>query len=192
MYEKSDMKYWWKHIERNLDMSTVWVTVRQIRLIGNGRNRKLSSELLKLKLSKEKLKSCNLPSLRNQKGITCETAVGAKQDRAKGNLQKAYYHNQERMYEKSDMKYWWKHIERNLDMSTVWVTVRQIRLIGNGRNRKLSSELLKLKLSKEKLKSCNLPSLRNQKGVTCGTAAGAKQERTKRNHQKSQLPWIWK
>ena len=81
--------------------------------------------MLKLKLSKEKLKSCNLPSLRNQKGITCETAVGAKQDRAKGNLQKAYYHNQERMYEKSDRKEWRKRKMRNQITSTVKVTVRR-------------------------------------------------------------------
>ena len=106
----------------------------------------------KLKVPDEKSKGNHL-----RNGCGSETGKNEKKQTD------AKYQNQERMYEKSDMKYWWKHIERNLDMSTVWVTVRQIRLIGNGRNRKLSSESLKLKLSKEKLKSCNLPSLRNQR-----------------------------
>ena len=70
----------------------------------NGRNRKSSSKVLKLKLSKEKLKSSIRPSLRNQKGITCGTAVGAKQDRAKENKQKANYLGLEERFEKSGQR----------------------------------------------------------------------------------------
>ena len=61
--------------------------------------------MLKLKLTKETLKSCICPSLIYQKGITCETAVGVKQGRAKGNKQEAKYENQEIVHEKSGMKY---------------------------------------------------------------------------------------
>ena len=41
-----------------------------------------------------------------EKGITCGTAAGAKQERTKGNHQKAEYGNRERMHEKSGRKEW--------------------------------------------------------------------------------------
>ena len=76
-----------ENVKAQADTSTDQATVKQDQEEWNGRNRKSSSKVLKLKLSKEKLKSSIRPSLRNQKGITCGTAVGAKQDRAKENKQ---------------------------------------------------------------------------------------------------------
>ena len=75
-----------------------------------------------------------------KKGSTCETAVGAKQGRMKGNKQKAKYQNQERMNEKSVRKEWGKRKKRKRNASTVKVTVRQKQEVENGRNRKLSSK----------------------------------------------------
>ena len=43
---------------------------------------------------------------RKQKASTCETAVGAKQGRTKGNEQRSKYENQEIMHEKSGRKEW--------------------------------------------------------------------------------------
>ena len=57
----------------------------------NGRNRKLSSETLKTKADERKRSPSAGPGEEIQKGITCGTAVGAKQGRTKGNIQKAKY-----------------------------------------------------------------------------------------------------
>ena len=59
------------------------------------------------------------------KGITCGTAVGAKQGKTKGNKQEAKYQNQETMDEKSDRKEWGKRKKRKWKANTVKVTVRQ-------------------------------------------------------------------
>ncbi len=50
--------------------------------------------MLKGKRTKEKLNS-SIALTKRFEGITCETAVGAKQDRAKGNKQEAEYKNLE-------------------------------------------------------------------------------------------------
>ena len=138
--------------------------------------------MLTLNQSKEKLKSCTCPSLIYQKGITCGTAVGAKQDSAKGNKQKAYYHNQEIMDEKSDMKYW-GNVRWEIKLRALWKSLLdKHRKIGNGRNRgwvvnaKTWADERKWESS---IRPCD-----SSKGITCRTAAGAKQGRTKRNHQK--------
>ena len=80
-----------------------------------------------------------------KKGSTCGTAVGAKQGRMKGNKQKAKYQNQEVMNEKSVRKEWGRHGKRKQDMSTEKSTVRMNQEVENGRNRKSSSAVLKLK-----------------------------------------------
>ena len=71
--------------------------------------------------------------------------MGAKQERAKGNKQKAKYQSQERMNEKSVRKEWGRHGKRKQNMSTEKSTVRMNQEEENGRNRKSSSVVLKLK-----------------------------------------------
>ena len=69
--------------------------------------------------------------------------------------------------------------------STVMATVRQSRKMRKSRNRRLSSEMLKRKWTKGNGSQAFVPDEVIQKGITCGTAAGAKQGRTKGNHQKA-------
>ena len=56
--------------------------------------------MLKRKRTKESGSQAPTPE-ENQKGITCGTAVGAKQGRTKGNKQKAKYRSREGMHERS-------------------------------------------------------------------------------------------
>ena len=82
-----------------------------------------SSKVLKLK--REKAKDKHLSRKRNQKGITCGTAAGAKQDRTKGNGQRAEYGNREGMHERSGRIERGKHKKRKQKMSTETAAVRQ-------------------------------------------------------------------
>ena len=100
--------------------------------------------VLKLKESKEEIKSCICPSSRDRKGITCGTAVGAKQERAKGNKQKAKYQNQERMNEKSDRKQWGRRKKRNRKTSTEEITVRWKQEERERKKQRPSSGMLKV------------------------------------------------
>ena len=75
--------------------------------------------------------------------------MGAKQGRTKGKKQKAKYQNQERMNEKSVRKEWGKRKKRKRNVSTEKSTVRMNQEVENGRNRRSSSEVLKLKWTKE-------------------------------------------
>ena len=61
-----------------------------------------------MEADERKWKSGTDPRGEIQKGSTCGTAVGAKQERTKGNLQKAKYGNQERLDGKPDRKEWGK------------------------------------------------------------------------------------
>ena len=54
------------------------------------------------------------------------------------------------------------------------------------KKQRLSSEMLKLKADERKRKSGTGPGEETYKGITCGTAAGAKQGRTKGNQQKAE------
>ncbi len=55
-----------------------------------------------------------------------------------------------------------------------------------GRNRRLSNAILKRKRTKESGSQVFVPKEEIRKGITCGTAAGAKQGRMKGNHQKAE------
>ena len=75
--------------------------------------------------------------------------MGAKPGRTKGNEQKAKYQNQERTHEKSGRKEWGKRRKRKQRSSTGKATERQRQEEENGRNRELSSQVLKRKWTKE-------------------------------------------
>ena len=104
-----------------------------------GRNRRLSSEMLKRKWTKESGRQASVPKEGIQKGITCGTAAGAKQGRAKGNHQRVEYENREGMHEKSGRSKRGKRKKRKQRSSTETAAVRQEQEEQKGRNRRLSS-----------------------------------------------------
>ena len=81
--------------------------------------------MLKRKWTKENGRQASAPKEGIQKEITCGTAAGAKQDRTKGNGQRAEYGNREGMHEKSGRIERGKHKKRKQKMSTETAAVRQ-------------------------------------------------------------------
>ena len=77
--------------------------------------------------------------------------------------------------------------EAKADARTVKATVRRKPEEMERKKQRLSSEMLKLEAEVIQRKSSTGPGGEIQKGITCGTAAGAKQGRTKGNHQKSRV-----
>ncbi len=99
------------------EISTERTAARENQEEGKRKCRELSNSMLKRKSS--------IGPNEKSKGITCGTAVGAKQGKMKGNKQKAKYQSQERINEKSFKKEWGKRKKRKQKTSTVKVAVRQ-------------------------------------------------------------------
>ena len=89
------------------------------------------------------------PQRRDLEGITCGTAVGAKQGRMKGNKQRAEYKNLERRYEKSDWKERGERKKRKRKTSTRKTAVRWNWEEVERKRQRLSSRNPKLKRTKE-------------------------------------------
>ena len=77
--------------------------------------------------------------------------------------------------------------EAKAETGTEEATVRRKREEKERKKQRLSSEMLKLKADERKRKSGTGPGEEIRKGITCGTAAGAKQGRAKGNEQRSRV-----
>ena len=99
------------------EICTEGTAVREDREEGKRKNGKLSSQNLnesgrKKAIAREKYRK------RKHKVSTCGTAVGAKQGRTKGNLQKAEYENRERRHGKPGRKERGKPKEAKAEIGT--------------------------------------------------------------------------
>ena len=112
--------------------------------------------------------------------------MGAKRGRTKGNEQRTEYENLEGRHERSG---WRERGNRGSESGDGHWGSNCEAEPGRAERKKqrLSSELLKRKRTERKRKSGIGPGEEIRKGITCGTAAGAKQGRTKGNEQQSQV-----